>query len=934
MTSLARLLSVIVFPPLLLLSAQAGFAEGPDFGEEDYWDEAAEAGELAGQSHPGEQEYWEALIAFFDTSASSLSHGREMLRRAADQEFSPAQNLMGLFHLFGAYGFEQSDRRAVNWFELAVERGDRHAMVNLAISILDNRSFWRRDTSRAQTLLETALAETESWYPGLEPPEAYRIAQRIFLLESDPKDREVYQRSMQERSEGIAAYQLGRLHLENKDFATAHPYFVQAATIGENGRGGVQLAAIQAALNLAFGHGVERDMKAANEMLLHSKTLLRESVLDSAVALIDFGSIDRLAMRHYREMADKSSEVANLGMQLAIARTFGDRKSKDFDVAQAVLWYELAAEQGHYWAIIETAQLYSDRSLPVYDLTKAFYWWEHGYNKETKHVVIISNYLICLYHGIGTEADPETARELFEKERDKDIVAYLGTRQQLPKDIVTFEERIDLMKDWAQKHRDAHAQYLYGLQFYYGWGVNQSLRSAYRWFTRAADQGHAEALYMVGQMYWYGLHVRQDREKANEYYRQSSTLGSSSGAFQYAYNLSNGIGLTADRNAGLTYYERTLELNPQHAMAHNNLGVFYEGKLREALRQPGGSPDNAQQEAWREKLLYHFGQASELNNRLATRNLALIYFNGGLVPQDYRRALMYANKAADQGEPRAYYLLGQIYDEGLGVGRNVDEAAYYFRLAGLNDPDRERRKEALAKLCNYYLTGASGNLDLRSAMGWMILLARNGAGRVLTLYGDALLQLEQYRDARRLFIEGTRTSDPYIRGHAYDRLSLIYANGLGVRVNMNRSERYIRRAIELEYPDSLYALALSHQASGNLVETVNTLRAARSKGSRDAAYLLGQFHLAGNQVEQNPAEAIVLFREAAAQNHRAALFDLAVMCFRQMEGAPDIQEAIEFARRAEALGHPQAKALREALEKRMQDERSRSAGSGRGGRIS
>ncbi len=914
-----------LFCAVILLSHPPAAVGSDTVDPEDDWSEEAESGESVSHAlQPGEAEYWVALIAFFESDPETLARGRESLRIAANLEFSPAQNLLGVMHLYGMHGFERNERRAVNWFELAAERGDRFAMVNLAISILERRSFWRRDISRAQELLETALAETGPWYPDLVPPDAYFLARDS--MERAHRDPDVYRASMQENSEGIAAYRLGMLLFENKEVEKAHPLFVRAAQIGTGGRGGLYPAAVQAALNLAFGQGVSQDMAKAHQMLEHSKTLLRDQAVDYVVGLIDFNTIDRFAMRSLREQAERTTEEANIDLQLSIARTFGNRNSRDFDAAQAVLWYELAAESGRSWAIIELAQLYSDSTLPIYDLEKAFHWWQYGY-EHASHVVPIGNYLICLFHGIGTAPDPDRARALFAQYKDVDIVSHLGSIGHLPSTPLTFEQRIEWIKEWAEKHQDPQAQYFYARHFYYGWGVSESNRRAYRWFTTAAANGHPDAHYFIGEMYRHGYHRRQNVETAATYYRQAADLGSARGAFQYAYQLDNGTGVEKSPDTAYTYYQRAIELNPEHAQAHNNLGVVYEIKLRRELRNHQGEEDSERIVDLKEKMLNHLLRASELNNRLATRNLALTYFNGDLLPQDYRLALRYALAAADQGEPRSYFLLGQIYDEGLGVGRNVDEAAYYFRLAGLNDPDRANRRRALRRLCEYYTSGTSESIDITRASQWMLLLAHNGDWSMLGLYGDALLGMGRYKEAREHFTLLTQHFDLYLKGYGYRGLSKIYEQGLGVRPNKRRAERNFQRAVDSGFGKALYQHAMRHQRDGDEAGALTLFQESLEMRHLEAAYVLGQYYMAGRSVEKDPITAVRYFRQAATINHVNALYDLAVLTYMNTDGAPSVVEAIEFARRAEGLGHHRAGALREVLEKRLQLESSQESGS-------
>ena len=61
--------------------------------------------------------------------------------------------------------------------------------------------------------------------------------------------------------------------------------------------------------------------------------------------------------------------------------------------------------------------------------------------------------------------------------------------------------------------------------YYYGNGVEVDYEKAAEWFTKAAEQGHAEAQYNLGFCYENGKGVPQDNEKAVEWYEKAAEQG-------------------------------------------------------------------------------------------------------------------------------------------------------------------------------------------------------------------------------------------------------------------------------------------------------------------------------------------------------------------------------------------------------------------------
>ncbi len=67
----------------------------------------------------------------------------------------------------------------------------------------------------------------------------------------------------------------------------------------------------------------------------------------------------------------------------------------------------------------------------------------------------------------------------------------------------------------------ALGQYVLGLRYEQGRGVQQDYEEAVRWHRRAAEQGHARGQNNLGVMYERGRGVRRDEEEAVHWYRRT-----------------------------------------------------------------------------------------------------------------------------------------------------------------------------------------------------------------------------------------------------------------------------------------------------------------------------------------------------------------------------------------------------------------------------
>ena len=66
----------------------------------------------------------------------------------------------------------------------------------------------------------------------------------------------------------------------------------------------------------------------------------------------------------------------------------------------------------------------------------------------------------------------------------------------------------------------------------------------------------------------------------------------------------------------------------------------------------------------------------------ARYNLGVIYYNGGEdVPQNYKQAIDWFTKAAEQGDAGAQFNLGNMYGKGEGVSQDTKQAIVWFTKA-------------------------------------------------------------------------------------------------------------------------------------------------------------------------------------------------------------------------------------------------------------
>lgn len=861
------------------------------------------------KSDPQTEKFWHALKLLRGAKPADLAAGRAELKAASDLGYIHAQVLLGNCLLAGSYGMNKEPRKAVALFRLAAERGNAFAKVSLGQCYASGTGV-RRNLAKATDALNAALAPGADFSRPVPPPDffAQDAAKSSGGVAGDLEDDPVIE------AQTAAHFLLGLIAEQQKKLSEAQNHFLAAASAGPGGREGIYLAALHAAINYAFGWGTARDLPKAHEMLDQSRKLagrMNVSMIHNYVAL---KIVDEFATEDLEESLEKAGENNEMEIILQIAATFAYKKSPDYNLAEAVKWYELAADAGQARAMISLAFIHSQGDLGQPDPAKAFAWFEKvGGGEKPKLFLGSANLAICHLHGIGTGKNPEKAAAIFKLHRDRNILCYLGTIGQCPGQITTFEQELALNETWAKEKNDPHAQFLLGLRYLHGAGYRPDLKDASRWIKKAALANDAAALGLLGVLYEdNGPLMGKNNEAeawqaAAESYRAASVLGDTDAMASYAMMLKTGKGVARDPEKAEAQLLACLKIEPDQARAHCTLGALYSDKLAAALTEK----DTEAAAKWRTAMNQHYDESIRLKFPIAAQNLGTLYLEGKLVEQDYRRAYGYFDQAAEWGQKRVHYQIGQMHELGQGIPVTLAEAAYHYRLAALAG-----NSEALLRLVDFYESGKGVPRDLDRAIYWISILARKEEEPVLIRLANLHLQNQNYDPARTLFSKLARSANPEHRGSANQGLSALYAHGWGVAADQKQAAKYREKALRDNNLPALHDSAMALITAGKKAAGIEMLGQAVGRGLPDSKYELGRLCLYGDGVPKDAARGLKLLNEAAERGYEDAEVTLATLTLENTPGAPDLETAIQLAGNAAASGHEKANELREKLEER------------------
>ena len=216
---------------------------------------------------------------------------------------------------------------------------------------------------------------------------------------------------------------------------------------------------------------------------------------------------------------------------------------------------------------------------------------------------------------------------------------------------------------------DAAAQFEVGRALLLGQGVSRDEKKAFEWFSKAAEQDHAESIAGLAVIYREGRIVAKDEERARALFERAAEGGSLMAAYNLGIMFMNGVGGRTDCSRGRRLMEK----------------------------------------------------AAEVDFKSSRRDLALAYYHSAMELQDsssYQRAYFWAEKAASNGDPQAQNLLGVLYQHGKGIGQDNNKAALWYERSA-----RQGNAKAQANLGDLYALGKGVKTDAIQALMWFYLSA-------------------------------------------------------------------------------------------------------------------------------------------------------------------------------------------------------------------
>lgn len=446
----------------------------------------------------------------------------------------------------------------------------------------------------------------------------------------------------------------------------------------------------------------------------------------------------------------------------------------------------------------------------------------------------------------------------------QDICRQLG--REVPKEEETeeakrerYERQLGRMLLYATEG-NTNAQYDLGRAYHEGiLGLNADVEEAFRWFMKAAKNGHVEAENTIGVFYAQGIYVEQNPEEAIKWYRLSALSGNVVAQSNLGYKYYNGEGCEKDIAQALKWW--SLAADQGYDNAQVSLGnSYFDGE--------GVDIDY-------EKAVSLYEKAAAQDNDWAQVRLAECYHEGKGVEKNIDKCIDLLETAANNNSTDAMIELAKMYDLGEDIEANVDKAFYYVKMAAEKGNDI-----GLLNLSRYYKEGKGCDVDLNLWFEYLSKAANAGHPKAQDMLGD-------------------------IYNYGNSELNLL--------PDAQKALLWYQKAIDQNYTVAMVDLALCYSAGGCLpqddVKAAELYRRAAEAGDDRGQFFLSDEYQQGDGVEQNDTEAFNWCLKSAEQGYVPAMARLGEYYFYGFGIDQNFEKAVEWLQNASSEGDDDAQYL-------------------------
>ena len=466
-----------------------------------------------------------------------------------------------------------------------------------------------------------------------------------------------------------------------------------------------------------------------------------------------------------------------------------------------------------------------------------------------------------------------------------------------------------------------------GKAFMASYGTNDYEAAAVRWFREEGEKGNTDALVALGFCYSAGLGVSRNEQEAVNLYLKAAEKNNAQAQFMMCVRYGHGMGVDEDNEKANIWFKRALDNKYRKAvLLATPLPEITPGATPADPIDPNLLKDAQQGSADAQYMLaghYAFGEgetrnpaqaftwyhkAAEQGHVDALYFLAECYANGDGCDKDLIQAATWYEKAAEQNHIYAQYKLGACYKNGDGVEVDPVKAAQWFQKAA-----ERGNLYAQYYLGDCYATGSGVEKDTSQALSWFLKAAEQDNPVAQFELGRRYAMGEGVeKDLVQSFAWFKKAAEHEYFEQAQYVVGLNYAQGEGVEKDLVQAANWYQKAAENGLAAAQNSLGICYQigtgVSTDLVQAVVWYRKSAEQGNAEAQKNLATCYLEGIGVEKDFAQAVAWYRKAAEQDDKDAQFNLGI-CYAKGEGVEtDYAQSLKWVRKAAEQGLPIAHA--------------------------
>lgn len=496
---------------------------------------------------------------------------------------------------------------------------------------------------------------------------------------------------------------------------------------------------------------------------------------------------------------------------------------------------------------------------------------------------------VCLY--TATAVADNVLEEIASKYQDATSYYLLAqkysiNRRDFGKAIKSYEQ--------AAKLGHLKSKLKLGKLYYEGRDIEKNHNKAEAWLQEPAANGYNDAQFMLGMIYLNGTKkIKSNKTKAFKLFKQAADDFHKEALYQTGRSYFYGSGTEKDNKMATKYLLLAVEQNVTAAKQLLSR-IKFDNK-------PHIAADNTSEN----DLLLTSALSGDIQSQ---HKLAKLLMRGTSDhPKDIKKAILWFQQAAENGQAESQYILGNIYFEGKLVTRDINKAKKWLSKASRNGKSNASQLLALINSESASSTGgkpktskstfraaAKGDKDAQFKLGLMYLYGKEGLNKNRN---TALKWLKQAADQNHIGAQyhtgmvyykpdSTDNTDAYIwltkaaeNGHADAQYFL------GTIYNQQRqydeAAKWLDNAYLNDHSEAL-DLLVEMYLQGNITNPdrdrlLSWLEKASLNGFRDAQFALGKQYLLHEDIANNEKRAYAWIEKAAKKGSTFAKYKLGMM---------------------------------------------------------